>query len=273
MKAVLQKLTKGWRRSRLEKGEKGLCFMHIGKCGGSSIVEALITSSGSDWSGYVNKPQWRQAIRQVLPTDGFYEFENALAAAVAGEAYQKMKAGHRFVFGHFHYSMAFQDFAERYHFVTMLRDPADRVLSGYRYGVLGGNIPYQPAADADQQFLKYLHANAGQHACHSFINFFGGLPLCADYASRLSFAKANTVHFQVVGCLSNTEQFAADVAQLTGRLVKVPFRNRTSDRGRENGSFSELLKWEPSAATLVELEDAVRLDRQCSGAFLLENRR
>lgn len=253
-------------KSRLKSGERGIFFMHLGKCGGSSIATALIDSVSGDWSGYVNKPALRKRLRCILPGASFRDFESALSAQVASQILQSFANGRRCVFGHVEFNEAFLKYKPQYSFFTVLRAPEARVLSSYKYGVLGGAIPWDSARTPDDQFEEYLDSPAGRYTCRNFVHYFGGLPFDDDdeyLEACFQRALANIKHFDLIGSLECLGSFAEAVELITGKKVMIGHRNRTGSKPSANEErFASLGSWQPKEALLSDLKYLTSLDQK-----------
>jgi hypothetical protein len=199
---------------------KPLVFFHIMKCGGTSVRAGLATGAAGKRTG----PK-------------VFELDGAAAKAAAGGAladewqfrdallpYALTAMHPAVVLGHFRYRDRYADFADRSHFVTVLRDPVERMVSLYKWRRYKEGIAAPLTRSFDQLVSSGRWAKQGQ----AYVETFRGrddLPARSDEAADA--AVANLRRFAVVGFIDRLEEFSEEVSACLGRPVAIPVLNRS----------------------------------------------
>jgi hypothetical protein len=256
--AVISSLAK-----RVERQIKGpikqpMFFLHIPKCGGTSLTDALksgyrtldlrqergligldpvasfdvakrlypaetAASDGSDEDGMDSHPFF--AMREVLLLY-FLGMERT-----------------RFVSGHFPFSeLAYELFGQEYAFITMLRDPVERWISGYFYNRYGQSDHRRTELDLSS-YLDSPRAAAGGTLLVKFIA--GSMP-DGDYGSRraIEIAKENLHKFKLVGFIEHQQEFLDRFEEEFGLRLKLERLNSSprSEAARRTEVTPEVLE-------------------------------
>ncbi len=211
-----------------------ICYLHIPKCGGSSINDAIRRAYiGMDFRDE----------RQVAALDA--PASSSVVAAESGRRYPfdtdddrailrfreqllcyLLAQPHiRYVTGHFPYSeRARQWFGQDVAFMTLLRHPHARFVSSYAY-----NRYKNPNLRVDVDFDTFLSSPFGQSQGYELVKFIGGPREDGDYrsAAALENAKRNIERFALVGFLEDLPGFSRAFRRRFGVRLRVPHLNRT----------------------------------------------
>jgi hypothetical protein len=195
------------------------CFMHVPKCAGSSISHGLRgTVRLQDKIGNIEAVPSRMAASLVydgelsasrIHEDGprcaeIFRFRRDLLSYY-------MAAGCALVFGHVLYDRdIFAQHRSSYKYISILREPAARVISNFRSARFEGFI--------DGSFHSYLSSDVAWRHATVGLRYFSGLPEVppAGIAHALSLAKENMKMFDLVGFAEDMDQFRRRFADLFG---------------------------------------------------------
>lgn len=218
--------TYGRRVAGMAKGRlpRNCFFMHVPKCGGSSIAEALYAIVPMQQRvGVIDANASRRATAMIhagrdemaLYFDDFengdkvYDLRNDMLL-------YHMAWDSAVIHGHILFSeFAWQHFHDRYAFVSILRDPVSRVLSNYAHSASGNLVP--------TDFDEYLESAIVRTHGLSFLRFFAGQHWIEpqDEAAVLERAKTNLDRFDVIGFLDDLPDFCDQIHETLGRKPKI----------------------------------------------------
>ncbi len=207
-------------------------FMHVPKCGGTSVSEALYATVPVHLKiGILDSPSIRRAlaIRNCDRDDLTYHDEGPHVAAISRfrETLVLMHMAHQatLIHGHFLFSdIAWRHFGDRYRFVSILRDPVARTISNYRMdrrtGVFTGD--FDAFLDSAEGRLKALH----------MLRYFSGMATVApdEESQALELARRNMGRFALLGFLEDLKGFADGYAALFGVRPWIPHYNAAEER-------------------------------------------
>jgi hypothetical protein len=204
--------------------QRTLAFFHIMKCGGTSVRVGLA---------------WAAAGRRDGP--GIFELNGDIAKVAAGGGrlsghednwrfrdallpYVVLAMRPAVILGHFRYRDRYESLLDSAHFVTVLRNPVDRIVSLYKYRRYkeGVDIPITTSLE------EFLASTRWAKEGHAYVNAFcgrDGLEPRSDEA--IGAAIANLRRFAVVGFTERLDEFADQVASCLGRRVSIPAINRS----------------------------------------------
>lgn len=192
-----------------------IAFWHIPKCAGMSLTAALLARyrlwRHLEPDGIVElrvEPLW-----YLEGQEGSTTFRRDLAV------YSLQNPRTRILAGHFHLSATAMDFADQWRFVTILRDPVERVLSHYRYSQqvrtkrgreeesLDGWLASRPdVGNLQVRWLAHVPVNESVQTHH------------------IDLALANLERFASVGFLEDLTPFLRALERLGGPR-ELPHRN------------------------------------------------
>jgi hypothetical protein len=199
-------------------------FHHVPKCGGTSVGRAL-------------RKRYLLSQATVTPESSFRAFEAFTGRTDRDQMLvdvldlrEQMLLYHMFedvrgISLHVRFSqVAWELFADRYKFVTMLREPVARFLSHYNWSY---DKPHAHAR-IEEEFDAFLETERARRLGATFVEYYCGLPketdICSDAA--IAAAIANLQKFSVIGDLAKIECFESDIRDALGVRVKVRHENR-----------------------------------------------
>jgi hypothetical protein len=200
--------------------QKPVVFLHVMKCGGTSVRYALAMGA----AGRLDGPD-------------IFELDGGVAnAAVGGRnaenwafrdsllAYVVQAMHPAIVLGHFRYRDRHRELLDAAHFVTVLRDPVDRIVSLYKYR------RYKPSVDVPVtvSFAEFIATNRWAKEGQKYVDTFCGTDdLDPRSDEAVDAAVANLGRIAAVGFIGRLDDFAGRVTACLGKPVTIPMFNRS----------------------------------------------
>jgi hypothetical protein len=203
---------------------KRVVFHHVPKCGGTSVARALrmkyllsqVTikpeASYRALAAFTNRDDVEQLMVDVLDLR-----EQMLLYWLYEDV--------RCVSAHVRFSpIAYSQFADKYKFITILRDPVDRFISNYFW--IAGKPEEHPFLDGD--FESFLATPRARRMGASYVEYYCGLDKSADLISKKSIdaALANLDKFDIVGRLDRLPEFERQIKDVLGVRLKIGHENK-----------------------------------------------
>lgn len=224
---------------------KSLAFIHIAKCGGTSVDLALRSALAAPNERRINRDATIAASLNTFAASQHELASNIKQQTAFSEHHarqlQTVLAYHlglnwRFVSGHVAISTAILDgYQSQYDFVTVLRDPIQRFVSNYIYNKMTNTSHIMPPNALSQDNLiaeaqQILTSKRGWHMANTNTMFLTGrYPKdAADASAMQQEVEINLSKFSVVGFLDNLADFEQQCSVLTGRDIKIGQHNITS---------------------------------------------
>lgn len=232
-------LERNLRRTRVYRGRMGrmvtgsklkhpVAFMHLPKCGGTSLSEALYALVPLSQHIGILDSQSTQRGLAIFNTDRDERFLYHDDGDRTGELFafreqlllMHMAHGCALVHGHFLFSdKADGHFGSRYRYITIMRDPVARTISNYRMAQRNKVFDLTFDAFLESPFVRRM----GLHN----LRYYGGRAEIAPDAEGevLTKAKANMEKFALIGFIDDTNGFSARFADLFGATPKIRHYN------------------------------------------------
>ena len=201
-------------------------FMHMPKCGGTSIAEAMYaTVPLGKGVAVIDAVSTRRAaaIYEFGRDDPMLCHEDHQQGDKVFDLrerllLQHMAWGSLLIHGHVLYSTrADAQFGRKFKYVTLLRDPVERMISNYRMAVNAGVV----AEGLD----SYLETPVARSHAQVYLRYLSGQTVVSDeeVPAKLALARTRLGQFAVVGILDNLPAFQMRYFQ----VFRVPLRIRT----------------------------------------------
>lgn len=221
-----------------------LCFIHIAKCGGVSINQAIRKKYLISYSR-LNARASLESARTVYGFDDPFQdgYEGVLRFRESLLLYE-LEKGSGFVSGHYAFSeRAYAKHHPHYKFMTLLRDPVARFLSSYFFNS-------RKAEDSPwkirETLEEYVAGNDGKRLGQDYVRFLGGVRDDGRYDSdeALENARKNLQKFDVCGVIEDTPDLVRQLAQQCGLKVNIGKRNKSpvSKKERDRMVTEEIRK-------------------------------
>lgn len=227
-------------------GGNRVVFVHVPKCGGTSLREALKSAFTMGGVGCTTlDPVASKAGAEVLGEDVLDFREHWVL-------YEVTRRRHNLIMGHFPGSSALRAAAKDYTLVTLVREPTAQLLSEFYYNRdKTGSTHYK--IDGDTTLKDYLRSPAARTIGSRYVSFYTDPALRTDpYDEKaVEAARATLAGFDVVGTLEDLDRFVARLADATGKRIDVGHK-------RESPT--------PQSARDADMDDEVRalLDEVCA---------
>lgn len=220
------------RNENLLKGslKQKIFYLHINKCGGSSINQAL-KSCYYNWNIVEDRnlahlkaiPSFMAAKIKAgqanfLPND---EVDNEVLKFRENILlYYMSQENIKYISGHFSFSeTAYRYFSQKYAFITVLREPVSRWISSYFYNRYK-SIDY---CKIQTDIEEYLESELGQSHGREYIKLLIDPHENQNYTSAQAIEKAkqNLDKFSLVGCLEYQQDFINKFKEIFGKKLLI----------------------------------------------------
>lgn len=216
----------------LQTNVSKIIFFHPPKCAGTSVTSAFRNMVGHNRfqsisaTFSIDSLATQEAARQLDISSEFYREQLALYGLASNQI--------RFIHGHLLYSERLKkNSPEDTCFVTMLRNPIDRVLSLYYFNRHKSN---EYRFGADKTLQEWLKTSDAQSAATIFVRFFNGdveksldiMHSCCDETDINSCVErsiANLKQFDIVGIVEKLPDFEQAVYDKLNVKIKLERNN------------------------------------------------
>lgn len=214
---------------------ENIFYLHIPKCGGVSIGQAIAatfqTLNFRNDSGIINlnAPVSRKVIKATEGINYPFDTDDDYPILIFREKlllYFMAQSNSKFISGHFLFSnIAYQEYGEKFSFVTVLRDPVKRWISSYFYNTLKADHQMK----VDDSIEARLESHFGRSQGYQLVKFLGGANQEGDYTSpkAINRAKENLKRFAVVGFLENLDDFSKKFYNRFDVKLKIARKNQS----------------------------------------------
>ncbi len=208
-------------------------FLHMPKCGGTSLSEAMYaTIPFHERIGVIDAVSTRRAASMLHfgKDDGLSCHEDLQDGQMVfdlreGLLLQHMAWDTMLIHGHVFWSdRAARHFGDRYKYVTLLREPVARTISNFamaqRAGVIAGDV------------AAYLESDIARRHARVYLRYLTGQNDIAetDLNDAVELAKDRLKRFALVGFLEQSDEFRRHYKTLFGVSLRLPQLNAAPDR-------------------------------------------
>ncbi|MBE9191003.1 sulfotransferase family 2 domain-containing protein [Gloeocapsopsis crepidinum LEGE 06123] len=210
--------------------QENIVYVHLHKCGGTSITQAIkscyhhlgsiLDENTFHLNGQAASSAAQKIISQIdLSSETTAAYSDYLIAKFREDLllYYMCQPNIKYIAGHFAFSnTAYQYFAKKYAFVTVLREPVKRWISAYFYNRYKKH-------QLEGEFSDFLKSDSAIKGGCLYVKSIGGLDKSGDYSSQKAIARAkeNLHKFKVVGCLEYTPDFLNQFEKKFGKKLKI----------------------------------------------------
>lgn len=209
-----------------------LCYVHLPKCGGQSLVSALrqiyrgvphrstnmgaaITAFNMTYGGDIGDTREREI--------EWNRYRQSLLILY-------LETGIPLVYGHHPCGKDILDtFSSTYAFITVLREPVSRFISNYVYDRTGPRKEYFPSElNPEKELEKYLESEEARWMANTQVAMLGGY-IKSDHSFEKSLDEAmkNLTQYTAVGFTEELEKFGTKLQDRLGRELQIGRVNTT----------------------------------------------
>lgn len=236
-----------YRIAKHQQESQPICFVHVPKSGGISIDLAL-----REQFAIAGQPRFSRegAIAMSLvgiehpitDLDSISQFSDHHAKQLTGLLAYHLAQNWPYVSGHVTTNtQLLNQFAERYHFITVLREPVSRFKSNYIFNKLTNTLPIMAPNNLNSDNLtdevdKILaHRRGWQMANVTSMCITGRFAKDQHDAQLMQqeFSQ-NLSRYNVVGFLDDLPSFTSQIKQLTNKQINIGSHNVTASHLEPN---------------------------------------
>ena len=198
------------------KIDKKIFFLHLPKCGGMSIKNAIICLYGLKETLTSQKNDYLNAASSKIAGDKLNLDQNKLREYI--QYYYMCDPDMMFVSGHYPFSLkAFNEFGNDWNYITILREPVSRWISAFFARKYTKNqISHVKINDSLEEFIdSYEAVRLGNSYIRQMLVLDERVK---EYSSKDSILKTIDIlkRFKLVGILENLDQFLNEFELIFG---------------------------------------------------------
>lgn len=252
-----------------KKETQKLVFLHVPKCGGTSLDTAI---------------RYQYFTLNVKRDNFVYGRVNALNSAYIGSitedlnfkdgdpknnrnmlfnrdycAYKLLDKDLMYFSGHFPFDInIFNEFSNEYDYFTILRDPVQKWLSNFYYRgkrhsiIKGEKLKHW---DVNMDIQNYLKTERGSFHGYDYAKYYGGIREDYMYNSKeaIENAKKNLNKFKVIGFLEDMVSVEEEFKKHYGFDLNISHRNKSRSKEDQKVSDDVLQQIKEICATDIEI--------------------
>lgn len=194
-------------------------FLHMPKCGGTSVNEAIQRSFGSNEKTSYFHLRARASFRAAEMTQSqLTTFREQLLI------YCMYSNDYRYISGHFNYNhRVFQEFRNEWSYITILRQPVQKWISQYFYDRYKIGFHCKINSNIEEFVDSERGISFGSEYVKKLLEPSTNLDLRSDEAINL--AIKNLSNFRLVGVLEELSTFISNYENIFGVRLKVNQKN------------------------------------------------
>jgi len=228
------------RVGKAQQNQAKFAFVHVPKSGGISIDLAMREQFAKPGEARFSR---EGAIEMSLTTfnkeitdlDSIAQFSDHHARQLNGLLAYHLTQNWQYISGHVSTNQhIIENFAQQYHFITVLREPVSRFISNYIYNKLTNSLPIMAPNNLNIDNLIaevghiLAHRRGWQMANVMSMCITGRFAKDAADAQKIQSEFAdNLAAYKVVGFLDNLDSFSKQIKQLSNKQINIGNHNTT----------------------------------------------
>ncbi|WP_306251541.1 sulfotransferase family 2 domain-containing protein [Parvularcula sp. IMCC14364] len=203
---------------------RGVVFIHVPKCAGTSIENAL--RAQFRLSRFMIDPETSFSATRLYGKSGQHEKLMQASELRRHMLHYALASGYKCITGHAPLGISTIPEATASHdFITVLRDPVERFYSHLRFN----QTDKSGHGRITLPVTEFLTSPRAHVMGNLYGKYFSGLPMQADLGGReaVDRSKQQLTLFSAVGFLDRLDQFNMKVSALTGKKLQPGHDNRT----------------------------------------------
>lgn len=228
------------RVGKAQQNQAKFAFVHVPKSGGISIDLAMREQFAKPGEARFSR---EGAIEMSLATfnkeitdlDSIAQFSDHHAQQLNGLLAYHLAQNWQYISGHVSTNQRIiENFAQQYHFITVLREPVSRFVSNYIYNKLTNSLPIMAPNNLNSDNLIaevdhiLAHRRGWQMANVMSMCITGRFAKDVTDAQKIQSEFAdNLAAYKVVGFLDNLDSFSKQIKQLSNKQINIGNHNAT----------------------------------------------
>jgi hypothetical protein len=222
------------RQQRNGRPNRRIFYMHIPKCAGTSVANAIRNSfmtldPADDQTIFHMDPFAAHEAAVLSQQDPLGYYRQLLRYVLGSNEY-------RYVYGHFAFDeIAYEAFSQKFSFMTLLRDPVKKWLSLYFFNRHKKDNFFKIEDDLESFIQTPLAVGYGCDYVMQFAGRYAREPFPHEgynydnYTTQaaIDHAIGNLCKFQLVGLLEQLDLFVDQFEQLYGAKLSITHKNRS----------------------------------------------
>lgn len=228
------------RVGKAQQNQAKFAFVHVPKSGGISIDLAMREQFAKPGEARFSR---EGAIEMSLATfnkeitdlDSIAQFSDHHAQQLNGLLAYHLAQNWQYISGHVSTNQhIIENFAQQYHFITVLREPVSRFVSNYIYNKLTNSLPIMAPNNINSDNLIaevdriLAHRRGWQMANVMSMCITGRFAKDAADAQKIQSEFAdNLAAYKIVGFLDDLNSFSKQIKQLSNKQINIGNHNTT----------------------------------------------